>query len=249
MQSVDEALAAFGPDALCARLVASVLAEIPRAPAWVHYGSVAEAAEIHRRSVDPTQLAAALARARTEVSTSLLQVGQQLDVADRHRDLGFLGRHDVDAQTDDAAMKAAALGWFASRCGGASSFVELPAGRSMLAWWAAVEVALPLGERRVEALLAERSQGQMNRLAALVGDHTLQGAYPAMRALTPMLQKVVDLACGRSEDLVVATAPFVLGLVDHTPSAPLDVAARADRMPVWTLLAARLAAERAVGAC
>jgi hypothetical protein len=248
MASVSQALALFGPSSLTWRLIAAVLGAMPKAPDLVHYASVAEAARSVAPAVDP---AAADARAATEPVEELLWMGRLVDATDRDRPFRMDGEHDLEVQADDAILKALALGWWAWRTGAGTAeeraevFRVRPAGRALVAWWAAIDVALPLAGGDLEALIAARGSQQLSRLAALAGEHSIEGALPATRALVPTLQRVVDLATRRSEALAMAAAPYVPGLLARADGAEEAVGARADRMPAYKLLAARLAAEHA----
>ncbi|HHO53795.1 MAG TPA: hypothetical protein ENK18_23710 [Deltaproteobacteria bacterium] len=247
MVSVDEALRVFRPEVLSVRLVAAVLEQVPGAPAYVHYDSVAGAVRALDPSAGPEQVAAAEARAQDSSLGRLIWMGRRIDATDRARPFRFEGEHERGPQADDAVLKALSLGWFASRCGGAPAFARIPAGQAMIAWWAAIEIVLPLGATEPGALLAERGVAQLSRLAALVGEQELVQVMPTTQALIPALAEAVSGAAAHAEALVQASAPFVPGLLASPKGADEAVAARADRMPVFNLLAARLAAELAAG--
>lgn len=247
MVSVDEALHIFRPEVLSVRLVSAVLAQVPGAPAYVHYGSVADAVRAVNASATPEQIAAAEARAQEGPSSRLVWMGRQIDATDRARPFLFEGEDERGPQADDAVLKALALGWFAARCGGVEAFTQLGAGQAMITWWASVELVLPLRTTEIEPMLAQRGVAQLSRLAALVGEQELTEVRPMTLALLPSLQRAAQLCSEHVEALVRASAPFVPGLLASPDGADEAVASRADRMPVFKLLSARLAAERAAG--
>lgn len=245
MPTVAATLHAFQGATLVPRAVAAVLAVVPNAPVLAPWAEVDDAVRERHPDADEALLGACRALADDAVSQAVLDLGTHLDAADR-----ALGKHvrggPVEPQAEDAVLKALAIGWFSARTGGAEVFRALPSGRALVAWWAAADVALPLGGGDLGTLLAGHRATQASRLASMVGEEAFAGTVAALEALQPTLQKVVDAATKRSDALLRALAPFVPGLVADGAGADEEVGARADRMPVYKWLAARLAVEHAI---
>jgi hypothetical protein len=185
-------------------------------------------------------------------------MGAAIDGADRRLAREARSRPpEIESQAADAVLKALGLAWFAHATGTGDptarveAFRALPAGRSLLALWATVDVALPLGGTDVARMVSQHRDTETIRWVAIGGERAVDGIVPIWEALVPTLQKVVDTAAKRTESLAAVLAPFVPGLIPTdggaTPAgASEQIALQSDRMPIYKWLAARLAAEHAV---
>ncbi len=248
--SLDDALASFSPETLSWRLVQILLGEVG-APDLVPAASVAEVARLLRPQATADRVAAAVALAASEPVDDVLYVAELLDAADRGHRVAFGRTPSLDVQADDAVLKALGLGWVAWRTGAGSvearveRLLGTPSGVAWAAVWACVEVVLPLGGADLRHLFNEHGSNQANRLASLADPISLEGAQPALSALAMPLQAHVDALVPRAADLTEALAPLVPGLIASRVGAEEEVAHRADRMPLYQMLGARIAAEHA----
>ena len=125
----------------------------------------------------------------------------------------YMGRHGgstpptgwSDHQAGDAVLKAIALGHLLDLCfpdseDPVTDLAWLPAGRALLAYYAAAELALPFvevvvdGEHTLSIMLPEHADAQARKLATVVGSAAVQGSAADLikqamlridRALTP----------------------------------------------------------------
>ncbi len=164
-----------------------------------------------------------------------------------------------DQQRNDAVLKAFALAYLAWKssdgpiAGRAATFAAMPAGRALLAWYAAVEVALPFadnavtgGGKVVDDLFDKYGAAQFARLSALAGGRDLGGVQGALGALTGPIRTAVEGAwphVGRVADAAGQYLPGALNVGDKLAGL---VATGADVMPVYRYLGGRLAAESVV---
>lgn len=256
MGTVPETLRAFGPTTLVVRAVDAVLATMGAQPPLGAVPDVAgvvealAAAEGIRASV-----AAAEALALDATSERVLAIGAAVDGADRHlartatpgpgpeRPQGTAdGPPLVELQAQDAALKLLAIAAIARTCGGLK---RLPSGRALVAVWAAVDVALPLGGTDVARMMATHRGTQAIRLSALLPPEVCTGLDPVVDGLIPIGQRQVDAAVARVDGIAAALAPFVPGLLASSEGAAERIALQTDRLPVYKWLAARIAAEHA----
>lgn len=254
MGTVPETLRAFGDTTLVVRAVSAVLATFPGAPILQPYRTMDDAVNAIAPEASDAVRAAARTNAEDAVASQILAMGAAIDGADRQ--LARSSATGVEAQASDAVLKALGLAWFAHATGSGDpaarveGFRSLPAGRSLLAIWAAVDVALPLGGTDVARMVSLHRTTEATRWVAIGGEQAMDGIGPIWDALLPTLQKVVDTAAKRTDPIALVLAPFVPGLVpgDGTtapPGAAEQIAVQSDRMPIYKWLAARLAAEHA----
>lgn len=257
MGSVPETLNAFGENTLVVRAVSVVLAAVPGAPSIVPYRTVDDAITAVAPFASDACRAVARSYAEDSVACRILEMGAAIDGADRQL-ARVTAAGGLDAQAADAVLKVLGLAWFAHATGrGESSarvegFRSFPAGRALLATWAAVDVVLPLGPTDVGRMVAAHRTAAATRWVAIGGEHAMDGIGAVSDAIAPTLQKVVDAAAKRSDHLASVLAPFVPGLIPAAqdrsappPGASEQIAVQSDRMPIYKWLAARLAAEHA----
>ena len=177
----------------------------------------------------------------------------------------YMGRHGGKKtpagwsahQAGDAVLKAIALGYLLDLCfpkheDPVLALARLPAGRSLLAYFAAAEVALPFveilvdGEHALSNMLPEHADTQARKLATIVGAKQVQHAREHLPSLAPTVDALV--ACS-AEHL----SPFAKSAEGTLPGAGRVVdtvgdvmAAGADVLPVYRFLGLRVVAEAAV---
>jgi hypothetical protein len=140
-------------------------------------------------------------------------------------------------------FKAIVLAAIAARSGGVPALESMPSTRAWIAFWASVDVVATLGAVDVKRLVAAHDLQARNRLAGALGEDALFGVDGALAALVPSLQREVDAATGTVDAVAKALAPLVPGIVAPGPDAAAVVGTRADGLPVYAWLAARLAVE------
>ena len=159
-------------------------------------------------------------------------------------------------QAQDAVLKTLAvthlmLRLFPDEPDPAAVLVRLRAGRSVAAYLAAAEVALPFlqatiaEEGVVSRLVEQHGEAQMRKLGGVIGTTAAEAAFEASPRVVALLDELVRCSgehltplASAAEDKLPGTTRIVDGM--------LDVAAvGADILPVYRFLGTRLAAEAA----
>ena len=270
---IDARLARFGPRNVTVLATNGLLRVLPHADPLPPVVSMAEvvasiASDTHPQAV---QRAEQLVGERNARRALLLATG--LDAGDgiitvfssiRSAVALYMGRHGgkvpptgwSDHQAGDAVLKAIALGHLLDLCfpGSEDPVTELawlPAGRALLAYFAAAEIALPFvevlidGEHALSEMLPEHADTQARKLATVVGSAAVQEARAHLPALAPTTDALV--ACTATHLVPLAktaesTVKGARGVVDKVGDA---VAAGADVLPVYRYLGLRVVAEAA----
>ena len=160
-------------------------------------------------------------------------------------------------QGGDAVLKALGIGYLLNLCFPDSDdavleLSELPAGRALLAYFAAAEVALPFVEQLSEdeqvfsSLMSQHLDAQAAKLATVTGKPAVEEARRHLESIA----LTVDSLVNRSGDYL---GPFVQSAEGMVPGAGGVVdtigdvmAAGADVLPVYRYLGTRLVSEAAV---
>jgi hypothetical protein len=166
-----------------------------------------------------------------------------------------------DQQRNDAVLKALGLAYMAykafpgSLADKARLLRESTAGQALVVYYGAVEVALPfadnaasLGAGGLEKLLASQGSAQAARLAQMGQGHDLGNVREMLTQVTSQLQSAAGQASNYIQPMTAAIAPYIPGgatMGNAVDKAAGAVASAADVLPVYRLLAARLAAESA----
>lgn len=258
MSTVPDALRVYHSGTLVVRAIDALVAVMPGMPPVTPYGSVGDAlvALSPQSAGDEAKLRALEALAIDPIANSIAELGAAVDGSDRVLARQLLHPPHVEdpheSQAGDAALKALAIGAIARRISGSSepgararALTALPSGQLMLAVWAALDVALPLGGTDVAKMVSIHQAAESSRLATVGGEHALDGAVPSWAALAEIAQPLVDAAASRTEVIARSLAPFVPGLISRSEGAAERVAVQSDRMPIYKWLAARVAAEHA----
>ncbi|MFZ5482405.1 MAG: hypothetical protein ACOZNI_36925, partial [Myxococcota bacterium] len=171
-----------------------------------------------------------------------------LSLWDAHQDWA-VGISDLEADHGrDVAVRALAVGALAQKLGGERAILATGAGRDLLRWLAAVELALartpvdePLGGRALSDVLDTFGDDAADALATTFGADA-----HAARRLIGTLAPSVD-ACAAACD-AARVADAVRGALPPLPGNDRDaLAGEAARLPVYAVLLGRLIEEVAGG--
>ncbi len=273
LAGLDAELASFPPTSATARLCAGLLSQVPRAPTVQPFASLDEAAAtLHDDWAEPT-----MARARELASTAAVKevrfAAKSIDTGDTGLTIltgvrsafalftgGSVGAVDEPQQKADAALKALGIAFIAHRLFDGSvddrlkQLRTVPAGRCLLLFYGAAEVALPFVEqvkssegRFVQQLLEEHSGAIADKLAGAVGAAGVAQAQEVLAQLTGTLDKIAVGTAEHVEPLAQSIQGYLPGPLRAAGGSLTDLAAiGADTLPVYQYLVARLAAEAAL---
>ncbi len=163
----------------------------------------------------------------------------------------------VTQQGADAVLKAIGIGYLLNLCLPDSEdalvdLVRLPAGRALLSYYAAADVALPFvgqradEERFLSDLLAEHAEAQARKIATVAGTQAVQAA----RAHLPAIALTIDVLVRCSEESLEPLSRAAEGAIpgaDRTVDTVGDqMASGEDGLSVYRFLGLRVVAEAAV---
>ncbi|MFH1466213.1 MAG: hypothetical protein ABIO70_17645, partial [Pseudomonadota bacterium] len=165
-----------------------------------------------------------------------------------------VGLEDLEAdQRDDAAMRLALLSLLAWRsfpgtpAARAQALLRHAAGRALLGWIAAIDLALafgmedePLDSELLPAVLGPHAEEAFEALAPAVPATELTGAQGVLAALTAPLSALVEACNARIAPIAESLAMALPELDEHTSEA---MAAEVEATPAYLVLAARLLVE------
>ncbi|MDP2315233.1 MAG: hypothetical protein Q8P41_20210 [Pseudomonadota bacterium] len=267
-------LAEFAPTDATARLVDTVFTALPGIDPLTPYPALASVvAALGGTAADMPK---ATAHLDDDASADILWMSGLVDTGDKGYAVVsgvssalkfFFGKKEArkelldtdDQQRNDAVLKAFALAYLAWKSSDgpiparAAAFARMPAGRALLAWYAAVEIALPFadnavsgGAHVVDDLFERYGAAQFARLSSLAGGKDLGGVQGALAALMGPIRAAVDAASPHVEKVAKAAGSYAPGALDVGDKLAGFVATGADVMPVYRYLGARLGAEAAV---
>jgi hypothetical protein len=268
-------LTAFPQSAVTVRVIDALLKVLPDTPAMPPYFSLEAAADALFQGSTPEVVARAHTLANEPPIHLALTVARSIDTGDtgltivtgvRSALSAFFGGAVADAplaqQRADAALKALALGYLATRLiaePGAERIerlVALPTGRALLAYYAAIEIAMPFHRELaanpdpafVTRLVESQSRSIAPKPLGIIGR---EGVEDAQATLTHLL--------GHLDALVLAVLPNTSALAENVkgllpsfmvPKGGADVspfvASGADALPCYRFLVARLAIESCI---
>ena len=261
-------LQGFRPTSVTARALDTILKAVPDVPALTPYTSVRDAAERSFGGLPDAIVLRAEELADHAHIDEALFAAKSIDTGDtgltiitglRSAVSMFLGtiQAGVDGQQrTDAALKALGIAYFVARLVPGDDerrvrlMLALPAGRELIAYYAAIEVALPLGThakaadgRYVQDLVAQQGKSIGSKLLGVIGKQGMTDAFELLDELTVVMDaqslSMVPHTAALADTLRSVLPPFI-----DTGSALQDlVAAGADALPVYRMLCARLAAE------
>ena len=268
---IDARLARFGPRDVTVLATNGLLRVLPHADPLPPVQSMAEVVAALAGGAHPQAVQRAEQLVSEQNARRALLLATGLDAGDgiitvfssiRSAVALYMGRHGgaappagwSDHQAGDAVLKAIALGHLLDLCfpdseDPVTELAGLPAGRALLAYYAAAEVALPFveilvdGEHALSAMLPEHADAQARKLATVVGSAAVQEAREHMPALAPTADTLVACTASHLGPLAKTaegTVPGARGVVDKVGDV---VAAGADVLPVYRYLGLRVVAE------
>jgi hypothetical protein len=161
-------------------------------------------------------------------------------------------------QAGDAGVKLVGIGYMATKlfpgppndC--AARFMALPAGREMLLYFAAVEVALPFADNLAEGAgsiftrLAGLASGDgRSRFGKVLGLDAVSDSGRILQSFRAPLEQYLGTAARHVDPLTAGLRRFVPSALGAADSLTGLAAGTLDALPVWRFLGARLAAEAA----
>lgn len=267
-------LAEFQPTDATVRLVDGLLKIVPGAPQLQPYPALPSAvAAMGGTDADVARVTPLL---NDEAVRDVLWMTRMVDTGDRGYAVAtglvsavqfFLGGKEKRGQAletdkqqrNDAVLKALALAYIAFNGfegpipQRAKAFVSTPSGQALLAYYAAVEVALPFADNAltsggdlVDQLMDNHGGKQLERLSSLAGGRSMDGVATTLSALTGPIKTAVDAVwphVDKIADVARRHLPGALATGDKVAGALAGVA---DVMPVYRYLGGRLAAEAAI---
>lgn len=273
MSRVDQALAEFPADALTCKLLRALYGVVPYSPAFDPWASVDDAVRAVKPGASAADVARArdIANNADEVG-DILWMGRILDAGDKGyavvtglftawklwKGQGAEAFENDAQQRNDAALKALGLAYLVykaypgSLAEKAQAFRASPTGQALAVYFAAIEVALPFADNTVDLgkdgltkLLASQSQAQAARLASISEGHDVGKATEMLASVGEQLQRVVGHATGYVKPVTQAVGPYLPAAMTTADKVGGAIASAADVLPIYSLLAARLAAESA----
>jgi hypothetical protein len=273
MSRVEQALAEFPAEAVTNKLLRALYSTVPYSPAFEAWGSVDDAVRALKPGATGADLQRArdIANNADEIG-DVLWMGRIMDAGDRGFAVVsglftawklFQGQGAAALETDpqqrsDAALKALGLAYLVykaypgSLAEKARAFRESPTGQALAVYYGAVEVALPFADNAAQmgtdgltSLLQSQGQAQAARLSELAQGKDLGRASEMLTEVTGQLQRVAGHTAGYVKPVTAAIGPYLPGAMSMADKAAGALASAADVLPIYTLLAARLAAESA----
>jgi hypothetical protein len=268
--SAHDLLSTFQPKDVTVRVLEALFKVIPGTPAVTFYRSIDEAAAIVAPNANLEQ---ARAYASDAGALRAIKVANAIDTGDvgisvytgiRSALKFFQGDRKAAGETDpqqgaDAALKAAAIAYMTHTLfpGSLSEKVQAlratDAGQRLLAYYAAVEVAMPFADdvvsntgNAVTALMAKYGGKNLSRLEGAAGLGASRESEGVMKELLGTLDGIVSNVSkhtGTIAGAVTKVMPRALAATDTVAGA---VATGADALPVYRILGAQLVTEAAL---
>lgn len=270
--TVESLLARFSPDNTTVKLVTTLLGAIPGTPEFLFYSSMEEAQFLVAPDLDEEGMARAKALLSSPEFLSALKVADALDTSDigisvftglRSAFNFFFGDKKKALETDaqqgaDAVLKAAGIAWMTHRfyTGSVSEKIQklqsTPAGKTLLVWFAAVEICLPfaddvaLGTGHFLSNLMDKYSSHLSRLDSLTGAPSKEAATGILSGLSAPLEEIIQAVSQHTKTIAESSKSYLPAAFTTADTVAGAVATAADAMPVYRLLAARLAIEAAL---
>jgi hypothetical protein len=268
--TIDGMLGEYSPSDYSVRLVETILKAIPNAPAYVHYRSIDDAVRALNPEATAAQYAEARALANERDVKDLLWMGGLLDTGDQgyavytgiRSALNFFfgdkskGLENDDEQRNDAILKAVGIAymvWHAypgTLAEKTAAFRNSPAGQTIAIYYGAAEVALPFADNAlvsggnfVSTMFAKAGNVQVDRLIGMAGGKSMDNAKAMLNSIMQPLEQVSATASKYVGPIAATAKQYVPGVVGGADKVAGVVAAGADVLPIYRLLASRLAAE------
>jgi hypothetical protein len=270
MSRVDSVLASYPDNAASTRVLKMVFGTIPGSPAYDANWRVADF--VRAKGGTDAHVARALEIAETDPAISgILWMGQVMDTADKGiAVMGglmnafrlFTGKGaNAALETDpqqaaDAAIKAIGVSYIASKAypGALSDRAALlqqsDAGRALLIYYAAMEVGLPFADNLAQfgaegfnKIVGSQLAAQQSKLAGLAPGVDMNEANGMMSMISGQVQAIASTAVQFVGPLTQQASQYLPGIANAADKAAGAVATGVDMLDVYTVLAARLAAE------
>ncbi len=267
-------LAEFSPTDVTPRLVDGLMTVIPGSPALPPYPALP--AVVKAMGHGPELMPAATAHLADPGVQNILWMSRMVDAGDKTYAITtgvmsavrfFFGAKENRSaaletdkqQRNDAVLKGFALAYMAmkgfdgSMADRARAFAAAPAGRALLTYYAAIEVALPFADNAlsgggalVDGLWDTYGSANLAKLSALGGGESMDGVEGAMSALTGPIKSAVDTVLPHVDKIAGVAKAHVPGAMATGDKVAGALAGLADVLPVYRYLGGRLAAEAAV---
>jgi len=269
---VDAALGQFKPDDYTVQLCNTVFKVLPFVQPGAPYERLVDALKALHPQASAQMLARAQEYATGEPASKALWVASAIDTGDAGLavfsglksavDL-FRGKRGNAFETDtqqavDAALKLLAMGYIVYRLFPGpipqriQTFYSLPAGQSLSAYYASIEVALPFADNAMVAggnflaTLWQRYGSQAaDKFSSLVGPDDAKGAQGILGTMIGHMEAVVQRVTPFAQQVADAASRYVPTALNVADKVAGVVATGADAMPVYRYLGARLVAEAA----
>jgi hypothetical protein len=268
--SAHDLLSSFQPKDVTVRVLETLFKVIPGTPAFAFYRTLDEAAPL----VAPR---ANLEQARAYVmepgSLRAVKVANAIDTGDvgisvytglRSALKFFQGDRAAAAETDpqqgaDAALKAAAIAYMThtlfqgSLTEKVNALRATDAGQRLLAYYAAVEVAMPFADdivtnsgNAVSALMAKYGGKNLSRLEGAAGLGASRESEGVMKELMGTLDGIVSKVSAHTGTIASAVTKVMPRALAATDTVAGAVATGADALPIYRILGAQLVTEAAL---
>ena len=274
MPKVADALRQIGEQDYAVKVCRTLFENVPAGPSFAVYPDVAGAVARVQPGAAPDVVARAEVIAAEPDVERAFWVAESLDKADVGL-AAFAGLKNVFSlfagsrsrsrtfesdkeQAGDAGVKLVGIGYMATKlfpgppdeC--AAKLTALPAGREMLLYFAAVEVALPFadnlaqGATAVVSRLAGLASGDgQARFGRVLGMESLGDSARILQSFRAPLEQYLGVASRHVDPLTAGLRKFVPSALGAADSLTGVAAGALDALPIWTFLGARLAAEAA----
>lgn len=270
--SVEGLLSQFSADDATFKLLAALSTAVPTSQEPIFYHSIDEARLLVAPDLDDEGLERARARLGSPEYLSGLKVADAIDKGDvglsvftglRSAFSFFFGKKkslEADAQQGaDAIMKAAGIAWM-THCFYRGSppekirlLRETPAGQSLLVWYAAADICLPFADDAAvgagnffSSLLSRYGTRHLNKLDLAAGAGTGAAATGMIAGMTQPLEEIIQSVSVHTRDMAEKARAYLPSAIATADTISSAVATAADVLPVYRLLAARLAIEAAL---
>ncbi|NQV07945.1 hypothetical protein HQ535_15505 [bacterium] len=271
--SVDACLEDFESDDLTFKVCQAVISVIPAVPDLHHYESVKTAMAIVAPEASEAVIERAVELSRQTRCHDAMRIAQFMDSGDRlsalYRGIQaavmyFTGKRSEALNTEeqqgkDAALKFLALGAMVSLLfdgtddDKADAFRNLPAGKAIAIYFAAVEVGLPFSDQvlasdngYLRTLMEEHGKSQASRLDDVADDERLAAAKAMVERMMNPMDTVAHYAVRYVEPIARSAGMLLPGSLDKAGEFADVAAVGVDVIPSYRLLAARLAAEACI---
>jgi hypothetical protein len=276
MSRVEQILAEYPETAITSRLLRALYGAVPGSPAFGFHQTMEQVVATVKPGASANEVAMARNLADTDKSIAdILWMGRLMDTGDKafgvvgglmtafklFQGKGAEALENDPAQRNDAVLKALGLAYMVYHAYPGSiadkvrAFQSSPAGKALIVYYGAVEVALPfadnaavMGAGGLSNLIRSGADAQSGRLAQLAQGQDIGKAKEMLTQLLSTLEGAATAAKGYVQPITSAIGPYLPSAAftaNAADKAAGALATAADVLPVYTLLSAHLAAEAA----